>query len=86
MRLAHELFAQKRSSVEKDIITKMLDGFLTPHQAMKRIGLEMEESLRDSILNGGWAPNAPATIKRKGSDQPLIDSRTALVYVTSRVI
>lgn len=32
----------------------------------------------------GWAPNAPSTIKRKGSDSPLIDTgemRKAIVYV-----
>lgn len=34
--------------------------------------------------NNGWAPNAPATIRRKGSARPLIDTgalRRALTYI-----
>jgi hypothetical protein len=29
---------------------------------------------QESLLDEPWAPNAPATIKRKGSDQPLVDT------------
>lgn len=29
---------------------------------------------QESLLDEPWTPNAPATIRRKGSDQPLIDT------------
>lgn len=53
---------------------------------LKRAGLSASNAAKrwftDSRNN--WAPNAPATIRAKGSDQPLIDTgalRQAITYV-----
>jgi hypothetical protein len=55
-------------------------------QKMLRAALAGQNSARKWFTDGrnGWAPNAPGTIKRKGSDRPLIDTgamRAAIVGV-----
>lgn len=46
---------------------------MSPEAALRQIGAQYEKIQKDSITNGPWAPNSPATIKRKGSSKPLID-------------
>lgn len=40
------------------------------------IGDGVSQLIRDEIDNGDFAPNAPSTIARKGTDKPLIDTGT----------
>jgi len=54
--------------------------------ALDKMGLIIADQLRDSILHGAWTPNAPSTVKRKGSNQPLIDTRRMIDSVTHEVI
>ena len=54
--------------------------------AMKALGLFGQSAVKDWFTDprNNWAPNAPATIHRKGSDRPLIDTgqlRNAITYV-----
>jgi len=39
----------------------------------KMIGPIMVDDIKESIVKGDWAPNAPSTVRRKGRDTPLID-------------
>lgn len=53
---------------------------------LEAAGLEGQNAARDWFANpkNGWDPNSPSTIKRKGSDKPLIDTgemRKAITYV-----
>lgn len=43
-------------------------------EALDTVGETVKGQLRDSIANGGWAPNAPSTLARKAGTQPLIDT------------
>ena len=45
-----------------------------PEPALRMLGVVMVGDCKESLLDGDWAPNAPMTIERKGSDQPLIDT------------
>lgn len=47
---------------------------MDPHQAMEIIGVKAEGDMKATIGRGHFAPNAPNTIKQKGSSQPLIDT------------
>ena len=54
--------------------------------AITRTGLTAQNIVRAWFTDprNGWAPNSPATVARKGSDRPLIDSgemRKAITYV-----
>lgn len=46
----------------------------TGEQQLRQLGVAMVGDCQESLLDGTWAPNAPLTIARKGSDQPLVDT------------
>lgn len=53
-------------------------------QILKKIGVFQKDLIRKEIVNGDFAPNSPETIKRKGSDKPLVDTgrmRQSINYV-----
>ena len=69
---------------EKDIITKFQKE-LKKHnyngsEAMKALGIFLVAQIRQQIMTSkSWAkPNAPSTIAKKGSSQPLIDTAKML--------
>ena len=41
---------------------------------MKSIGVFQKGLVQAEIVDGDFEPNAPSTIKKKGSDKPLIDT------------
>ena len=60
-------------------------------QALGLAGESMKSDIKDSIQNGNWTPNAPATVKakaRKGKvepDHPLIDTGQMIAAVSYEV-
>lgn len=46
----------------------------TAEQILKKIGLFQKDMVQQEITNGSFEPNAPSTIKKKGSSKPLIDT------------
>lgn len=53
-------------------------------QILKKIGVFQKGLIQEEIVNGDFVPNSPETIKRKGSDKPLIDTgrmRQSINYV-----
>jgi hypothetical protein len=60
-------------------------GHITPKQAFERVGIFMQDKIKKSITDTTTPPNAPSTIKAKGSSHPLIDSgqmRNSVTFVT----
>lgn len=74
----------------KDSAEKALNGNKQGAvDALKRAGQEGQNIVRRWFVNpkNRWAPNSPLTIKRKGSDNPLIDTgemRKAITYVVRK--
>ncbi len=59
----------------------------TAEAACKMVGVFGVGLVQDEIVNGGFAPNAPSTIAKKGSSQPLIDTghmRQSVKYVIKK--
>lgn len=54
------------------------DRAMTLPRAMGLLGQEMSKDVREKIRSGIPPPNAPSTIKRKGSSHTLIDSAQLL--------
>ena len=53
-------------------------------QILKELGLFQKDLMQNEIITGDFVPNAPSTIRRKGSSKPLIDTgrmRQAVNYV-----
>ena len=60
------------------------DG-LDSKRIMARVGVEAEGAVRQYITDLDSPPNDPATIRRKGSSNPLIDTGNMRASVTSSV-
>lgn len=70
---------QNRDEVQKfagALVGKIIDGKLSVDIALKNLGEWYQKKLQMTIRNAkSWAaPNAPATVARKGSSSPLIDT------------
>lgn len=63
-------------------IAKVLTGRSTLNQFFNAAGARMVSGVKKSINSGGWTPNAPYTIAKKGSSKPLIDTGVMLNSVT----
>ena len=45
-------------------------------EALETLGVFCKGLVQQEIVDGGFAPNAESTIRKKGSEQPLIDTGT----------
>ena len=53
-------------------------------EILNRIGLEVKDLMQTEIITGEFVPNAPSTIRKKGSSRPLVDTgrmRQSVNYV-----
>lgn len=57
-------------------IKKLAKGEATAEQVFKAVGAFQKGLVQEKIKNGEFEPNSPYTIKKKGSDKPLIDTGT----------
>lgn len=85
MRYAWSLISQRRKNFDKMVAAKIVQGKITPDQALGQIGLFMEGCIVESIKKGGWEPNAKSTRDKKGFDKPLIDTAQMWQSVSSAV-
>lgn len=63
-------------------VTQISLGNATTMGLLNALGLEMQNGIKRSITGGDFAPNAPYTIQKKGSNKPLIDTGIMLNSVT----
>lgn len=59
---------------QKRLVYRVYQGGLSADGALAQLGAWYVNVQKGHILHGGWTPNAPATIKRKGSNRPLVDT------------
>lgn len=59
-----------------DMVNQRLAQGGTAEQALQQLGAVAKGLVQEEIVNGGFAANAESTIKKKGSEQPLIDTGT----------
>ncbi|USN16330.1 hypothetical protein PLUTO_00140 [Luteibacter phage vB_LflM-Pluto] len=85
MRFAMAVFSMQRGTIQAKIARKVLEGKITPDQALAQIGMAMEGCIVDSIKSGNWLPNADSTVKKKGFNKPLIDKAVMFQTVSSKV-
>ena len=53
-------------------------------QILKELGLFQKDLMQNEIIEGDFVPNAPSTIRKKGSSRPLVDTgkmRQSVNYV-----
>lgn len=47
---------------------------VSAEQVLKEIGIFQKDLIQEKITDGSFAPNAPSTVRKKGSSKPLIDT------------
>lgn len=68
-------------------LRSIVAGKMTEAAALGRLGLAGVSAVQTEIISGTFAPNAPETIRRKGSDKPLVDTaalRQGITFVIDR--
>ena len=68
-----------------ELIVLMVKGNITPQNLLIRLGEYGRSLVVEKINSGEFEPLAPATIKRKKSDVPLIETGRLRRNITSRV-
>lgn len=63
----------------------VIEGKQTKVQALRRVGEKAVASIKERIVNRIPPPNAPSTIKKKGSDVPLIETGHFLGAIGAKV-
>lgn len=66
------------------IIRSVMDNQNISQATLEKLGNYVQGLVQKKIRNGSFTPNAPSTIKRKGSSKPLIDTghlRQSIRYV-----
>ena len=74
LRVAVQRNRQKYVRLNRINLVKMLRGQATVDQALRQLGEMAKGDVQTEIRSGDFAPLKPATIKRKGSSRPLIDT------------
>lgn len=87
-------FLRKSVDENKDKINAFCKGQVkkisqggTAEACLKAIGVFGKSLVQEKIESGSYAPNAPSTIRKKGSDKPLIDTgrmRQSVNYVIQK--
>lgn len=73
----------KISYVCKSQVRRLVTG-ATTEDCLKKIGVFGVSLIQEEITKGSFAPNAESTIRKKGSNKPLIDTgtmRQSVIYV-----
>lgn len=72
---AIEQNTERIAELLKSAAIAALDGNMSgAHSGLEKAGQHGENAVKEYFTSGNLTPNKPATIKRKGSDRPLIDT------------
>lgn len=63
-----------------------MKGKIEERQALELLGLKAASMVQAKIVSGPFEANAPATVKRKGSSSPLIDTGLLRQSITYQVV
>lgn len=70
-----------------EMVNKIIADGGTAEVALNNLGVFCKGLVQSEIVDGGFEPNKPSTIKKKGSEQPLIDTglmRQQVEYVIKK--
>lgn len=85
MRNAAEKYRADTAKVMGHLARKVEEG-TDPATALDTLGQWYQSRLQEHIRSGEFTPNAPSTIKRKGSSVPLIDKGRLVNSVRHEVL
>lgn len=65
---------------------QVVNGKVSPFNGLSKLGTDYEGEMKNTFTVGQFVPNKPATIKRKESSRPLIDTGHLRQSITSKVV
>lgn len=65
---------KRMMGLSKKLLKAISNGSTTAMDAIKKLGESYEGAMKRIFIEGSFAPNATATIRRKKSSRPLIDT------------
>lgn len=90
---ARPFMKQTRQRVEgrfarllRRLYKQVVNGKVNPQNGLAKLGVDYEGEMKNTFTVGQFVPNKPATIKRKGSSRPLIDTGHLRQSITSKVV
>lgn len=84
-RTTFDINVDKINRVFVNQVGQLLEGRVTAEQVLHNVGKYVVNKVKDMIINGQYESLAPSTIRRKGSDKPLVDTRTLYDSVIYKV-
>lgn len=72
---------KKYRTIMGTIAAAAIEGKASVKEGMARLGELARSDVRNSIVNWSEPGNAPATIRKKGRDDPLVDTRRMVTSV-----
>ena len=60
--------------LSRRLLKALSNGSTTAMDAIKKLGASYEGAMKRIFIEGSFAPDAPATVRRKKSSRPLIDT------------
>jgi hypothetical protein len=73
MRAGAEAFDKKDAAIG-NVLRGVIEGRTGPVEGSNALGVMLQAEILRAFRSGDFTPNAPATTRRKGSSQPLIDT------------
>lgn len=74
LRQSYDMNRTEVSKKKAALTDKILEGKKDTRRALDELGVWFTGKVKQTFTKGDFPPNAPATIKRKGSSRPLIHS------------
>ena len=76
---------KRMMGLSKKLLKAISNGSTTAMDAIKKLGASYEGAMKRIFIEGSFAPNAPATVRRKKSTRPLIDTSLLRQSIKSKV-
>jgi len=76
---------QEYKRLDREVWGRAIDGKEALARGLVRFATKMRSDVVKRINSGPYVPNAPATIARKGSSKPLIDTKYFRDHVEARI-
>lgn len=81
---ARPFFDDSKEAIKEDILNNSV-GYIMDDNFYHNMGEIGTEIIRNNMVNGSYASNAPITIELKGNDHPLIDDAQLLALAKAKV-
>ena len=85
MKQTRTMNEKKVAGLSKKYLSAISTGKMSASDAIKKLGASYEGAMKRIFIEGSFAPDAPATVRRKKSSRPLIDTGLLRQSIKSKV-